>query len=55
MAYTYIRRFAQPGTRDVALVGGKNASPGEMVCELAAEGIRVPDGFATTTRLITTF
>ena len=55
MAYTYIRRFAQLGTRDVALVGGKNASLGEMVCELAAEGIRVPDGFATTTRLITTF
>ncbi len=48
VAYTYIRRFAQLGSRDVALVGGKNASLGEMVRELTAGGIRVPDGFATT-------
>ncbi|PZU86259.1 MAG: phosphoenolpyruvate synthase [Shinella sp.] len=33
---------------DVARVGGKNASLGEMVRTLAAEGIRVPPGFATT-------
>ncbi|ATN36065.1 phosphoenolpyruvate synthase [Rhizobium sp. ACO-34A] len=33
---------------DVAHVGGKNASLGEMVRTLAAEGIRVPPGFATT-------
>lgn len=33
---------------DVALVGGKNSSLGEMVQELAAMGIRVPPGFATT-------
>ena len=30
------------------LVGGKNASLGEMVRELAAKGVRVPAGFATT-------
>ena len=33
---------------DVSTVGGKNASLGEMVSSLAAEGITVPDGFATT-------
>jgi len=33
---------------DVAQVGGKNASLGEMIGELRAEGIRVPGGFATT-------
>ena len=33
---------------DVALVGGKNASLGEMVRELKAKGVAVPDGFATT-------
>jgi pyruvate,water dikinase len=37
------------GRDDVALVGGKNASLGEMIAGLAAQGIRVPDGFATTT------
>ncbi|GAA4031937.1 phosphoenolpyruvate synthase [Arthrobacter methylotrophus] len=33
---------------DVPEVGGKNASSGEMIHALASEGIRVPDGFATT-------
>jgi pyruvate,water dikinase len=33
---------------DVAQVGGKNASLGEMLSQLGASGIRVPDGFATT-------
>ncbi|KAL2802007.1 phosphoenolpyruvate synthase [Aspergillus granulosus] len=33
---------------DVALVGGKNSSLGEMVSSLQAEGIAVPPGFATT-------
>jgi pyruvate,water dikinase len=33
---------------DVALVGGKNASLGEMVQNLSGAGIRVPPGFATT-------
>lgn len=35
---------------DVALVGGKNASLGEMIRELSDEGIRVPGGFAVTAR-----
>jgi pyruvate,water dikinase len=33
---------------DVALVGGKNSSMGEMISTLAAKGISVPTGFATT-------
>ena len=44
----YVRRFSELGSDDVPLVGGKNASLGEMVRELSAEGVRVPDGFATT-------
>jgi pyruvate,water dikinase len=35
---------------DVASVGGKNASLGEMAGRLSAHGIRVPPGFATTAR-----
>ncbi len=33
---------------DVAMVGGKNASLGEMISQLHKQGIRVPGGFATT-------
>jgi len=44
----YVVPFRQLRMSDVELVGGKNASLGEMLSELAAEGIRVPDGFATT-------
>lgn len=40
--------FADLRRADVAKVGGKNSSLGEMVANLAAEGVRVPDGFATT-------
>ena len=36
------------GMSDLAQVGGKNASLGEMIRHLASEGIRVPGGFATT-------
>ncbi len=36
------------GQGDVARVGGKNASLGEMITHLTAEGVRVPPGFATT-------
>ena len=34
--------------RDLAQVGGKNASLGEMIGELESAGIRIPGGFATT-------
>lgn len=33
---------------DVESVGGKNASLGEMISQLADAGVRVPGGFATT-------
>jgi pyruvate,water dikinase len=44
----YVRWFETLDNGDVSRVGGKNASLGEMVQTLKAEGIRVPDGFATT-------
>jgi pyruvate, water dikinase len=40
--------FETLGRGDVARVGGKNASLGEMVCALDKQGIKVPPGFATT-------
>ncbi|MGB7346955.1 MAG: phosphoenolpyruvate synthase [Pirellulaceae bacterium] len=43
-----IRWFDQISMDDVAIVGGKNASLGEMYRELTPRGIRVPNGFATT-------
>ena len=43
-----IRPFSGLGMEDVPIVGGKNASLGEMTRELASLGIRVPDGFAVT-------
>lgn len=43
-----VKRFAELGIKDVPLVGGKNASLGEMYRELKGEGIEVPNGFATT-------
>lgn len=45
---TLVIRFDQIGINDIGLVGGKNASLGEMIRELSGVGIRVPDGFATT-------
>jgi pyruvate,water dikinase len=44
----YIRWFEEIGIEDVPVVGGKNASLGEMTRELAPQGIRVPNGFAIT-------
>ena len=40
---------------DVEVVGGKNASLGEMISQLAASGVRVPGGFATTARAFRQF
>jgi pyruvate,water dikinase len=44
----YIKRFSDINLADIPLVGGKNASLGELFTHLSTEGIRVPDGFATT-------
>ncbi len=46
---SHIRFFDQIGSDDLALVGGKNASLGEMYGALARDGIKVPNGFAVTT------
>lgn len=40
--------FQQLGKNDVEVVGGKNASLGEMISNLANVGVSVPNGFATT-------
>jgi pyruvate,water dikinase len=44
----YILSFREASLKDIALVGGKNASLGELQHFLAGEGIRVPEGFALT-------
>ncbi len=48
MSQQYIRFFRDIGVDDVALVGGKGASLGEMYRTLKDEGVRVPNGFAVT-------
>ncbi len=44
----YVLWYDQLGMNDVARVGGKNASLGEMISNLAGAGVVVPNGFATT-------
>ncbi|MGO9656197.1 phosphoenolpyruvate synthase [Mycobacterium sp.] len=44
----YVRFFEEFGIDDVPLVGGKNASLGEMFQKLSGQGVRVPHGFAIT-------
>ncbi|SEP78804.1 phosphoenolpyruvate synthase [Nitrosomonas ureae] len=46
----YIAWFGQLTMKDINLVGGKNASLGEMISHLAQAGVSVPAGFATTTQ-----
>ncbi len=47
--------FRELRMTDVEEVGGKNASLGEMISQLDAKGIRVPDGFATTAQAFRDF
>jgi len=44
----FVKWFEEIGAKDVALVGGKNASLGEMVRNLGKKGVNVPSGFAIT-------
>lgn len=44
----YIKRFEELSIDDVGLVGGKNASLGQMINELASDHIKIPSGFAIT-------
>lgn len=43
-----IKKFSDISMQDLPLVGGKNASLGEMFSQLSPKGIAVPDGFAVT-------
>ncbi|MFH1462476.1 MAG: phosphoenolpyruvate synthase [bacterium] len=42
--------FGEISKKDISLVGGKNASLGEMVGKLSRRGVEIPDGFAITSR-----
>jgi pyruvate,water dikinase len=44
----FVKWFEEIGAKDVALVGGKNASLGEMIRSLSSKGVNVPSGFAIT-------
>ena len=48
LATALVVPFEQLRMTDVESVGGKNASLGEMISQLATSGVRVPGGFATT-------
>jgi pyruvate,water dikinase len=48
LATALVAPFEALRMTDVETVGGKNASLGEMISQLAASGVRVPGGFATT-------
>lgn len=51
----YTIPFSRIGINDLGRVGGKNASLGEMYCELTSKGIHIPDGFAVTSEGYWTF
>jgi pyruvate,water dikinase len=44
----FVKWFEEFGAKDVALVGGKNASLGEMIRNLGKKGVNIPSGFAIT-------
>ncbi|GGI16615.1 phosphoenolpyruvate synthase [Oxalicibacterium faecigallinarum] len=52
---SYVLPFEQLRMTDVMSVGGKNASLGEMISQLASAGVRVPGGFATTAQAFRDF
>ena len=49
MDRSFILKFSEIGMSDVARVGGKNASLGELFATLKPQGVGVLDGFAVTT------
>src|SRR6201747_213395 len=51
----YVVPFEQLRMTDVDIVGGKNASLGEMISQLAEAGVQVPTGFATTAQAFRDF
>ena len=48
MEEVFVKWFEELGMQDVPLVGGKNASLGEMIRNLGKKGVKVPSGFAVT-------
>jgi len=44
----FVKWFEEFGAKDIALVGGKNASLGEMIRNLGEKGVTIPPGFAIT-------
>jgi len=52
---SFIKQFKETGIADIAAVGGKNASLGEMISKLSSKGIPVPDGFAITSEAFESF
>ncbi|MEK9154660.1 MAG: phosphoenolpyruvate synthase [Patescibacteria group bacterium] len=44
----FIKKLSEVGIKDVSEVGGKNASLGEMIQNLAPKGVKIPGGFAIT-------
>ncbi|MDP3611467.1 MAG: PEP/pyruvate-binding domain-containing protein, partial [Rubrivivax sp.] len=55
LATALVAPFEHLRMTDVEAVGGKNASLGEMISQLAAAGVRVPGGFATTANAFRAF
>jgi len=55
MANRYVLPLETLRMADVSSVGGKNASLGELISQLAATGVRVPGGFATTAQAFDDF
>ncbi|KKP24305.1 MAG: Phosphoenolpyruvate synthase [candidate division TM6 bacterium GW2011_GWF2_28_16] len=48
MAMKFIKKFEELGINDISLVGGKNASLGEMIQNLSSKGVLIPSGFVIT-------
>jgi len=48
MEEVFVKWFEELGIQDVPLVGGKNASLGEMIRNLSSKGVNIPSGFAIT-------
>ena len=55
MTEPLVLNFTEVSKNDVGLVGGKNASLGELIRSLVPRGIVVPPGFATTARAFRLF
>src|SRR5258705_13014491 len=55
MPIRYVLPLESLRMNDVATVGGKNASLGELISQLAASDVRVPGGFATTAQAFDDF